>query len=247
MTKFERHLSYLNSFFLCRMCPTQYSLLLTSPSLLFSTLPSISHLPICPFFFTLLISPLYFFSLLFPPSYQDMDVKYISKSIGAGLLEAFCHSMGMNIYDVTTNGGYCLCYVAIECSANDAQIVFIQVTEHREGRTLLLAVFNVIERRDTQNVASTRLPYFSMFLLFLSLVPIFDDSTYPSLHLTFSSWSLSLAYYLLTSLTTCTTTPFQVLLTPLTYYSYLRFSNSLLLLRILHFPLNRRFLFFEVC
>ena len=54
-------------------------------------------------------------------------MKYISKSIGAGLLEAFCHSMGMNIYDVTTNGGYCLCYVATECSADDAQTVFIQV------------------------------------------------------------------------------------------------------------------------
>ena len=76
-----------------------------------------------------------------------MDVKYISRSIGAGLLEAFCHSMGMNIYDVTTNGGYCLCYVAIECSANDAQIVFIQVTEHKKLRTLSSAVLNVrVER-----------------------------------------------------------------------------------------------------
>jgi hypothetical protein len=56
-----------------------------------------------------------------------MDTKYISRSIGAGLLEAFCHSMGMNIYDVTTQGGYCLCHVATECTADDAQTVFIQV------------------------------------------------------------------------------------------------------------------------
>ena len=60
-----------------------------------------------------------------------MDTKYISRSIGAGLLEAFCHSMGMNIYDVATQGGFCLCHVATECTADDAQTVFIQV--HSRG------------------------------------------------------------------------------------------------------------------
>lgn len=137
------------------MCSTQYSLLISSrlfSSFLFSSSPSIPHHPICPFFFTLLISPLHFSLLLFPPPYQDMDVKYISKSICAGLLEAFGHSMGMNIYDVTTNGGYCLCYVAIECSANDAQIVFIQVTVYRKVRTLLFAVLYMRERGEIRTI-----------------------------------------------------------------------------------------------
>jgi hypothetical protein len=95
-----------------------------------------------------------------------MDTKYISKSIGAGLLEAFCHSMGMNIYDVTTQGGYCLCHVATECTADEAQIVFIQV--HSTGVGNIPPLSFKLSRKNMQNLILTYLSLLTISL-FLSL------------------------------------------------------------------------------
>jgi hypothetical protein len=61
-------------------------------------------------------------------NFPDMDNKYIAKCLSFGLLEALCLSMDEGVYDVTTNGGHCLCYIALECTENDATAVLSQVT-----------------------------------------------------------------------------------------------------------------------
>lgn len=64
-----------------------------------------------------------------PVLHIDLDNKYISKCLALGLLETLCLSMDEGVYDVSTNGGHCLCCIALECAQSDASAVLSQVAD----------------------------------------------------------------------------------------------------------------------
>ena len=59
---------------------------------------------------------------------SDTDSKYISTCLSLGLLNILCSSMDRNVYEVNTQGGYCLCCMAVDCSVENAKTVLGQVS-----------------------------------------------------------------------------------------------------------------------
>ena len=62
------------------------------------------------------------------PLIADMDSKYIDKCLSLGLLDILCTSMDRNVYEVNIQGGYCLCSMAADCSAENAKCVLSKVS-----------------------------------------------------------------------------------------------------------------------